>query len=293
MDSKRQGGIDLHVHSNASDGTHSPVEILQNAARLGLQAISITDHDTTEGSRQALACERPATLDFITGVEISAKVPLPSNVSGSLHILGYGIDPDYVPLVQALEQLRVARNTRTHQIVERLNQLGIDLTVEQVQAEVGQATPGRPHVARAMIKVGVVKTINEAFDRFIGHGGPAFVGKKRLSGKKTMALITAAGGVPVLAHPCLIKSDHPDMLEVLIEQLCGIGLMGLEAYYPDHSPDDVTRYLELARKFNLVVTGGSDFHGQLIPDIQMGRGRGNLYIPYTLYENLKQRMKQH
>ncbi len=287
MDSRRQGGIDLHIHSTASDGTYSPSEIFEIASRQGLEAISITDHDTTEGSRIALTCRPSSGPSFITGVEISAQAPERSNISGSLHILGYGIDPSDVPLVQALDQLRQVRNTRIHQIVQRLNQIGIALTVAQVMAEVGQATAGRPHVARALIKAGVVKNVNEAFDRFIGNDAPAFVGKKRLPCDLVFKLIQSAGGIPVMAHPSLIKCSPNDALEDLIESLCKMGLMGIEVYYPDHDAAVVAHYLSLARKFKLLVTGGSDFHGQLIPDIMMGRGRGDLYIPYTLFENLR------
>ena len=291
MDFKYQGGIDLHIHSNASDGTHSPAEILHIAAQQGLEAISITDHDSTEGSRLALACQRSASLDFITGVEISSQAPSQFKINGSLQILGYGIDPEHKPLVQALEALRQARDKRTHQIVERLNRIGIALTVEQVMAEVGQATAGRPHVARALIKAGVAADVNDAFDRFIGHGAPAFVGKKRLPYEQTFELIIKAGGVPVLAHPYLVERESEQPLEKLVEQLSASGLKGIEVYYPDHNAEAVTRYLNIAKQFKLFVTGGTDFHGQLIPDIQMGRGRGDLYIPYAVFENLRSHQK--
>jgi 3',5'-nucleoside bisphosphate phosphatase len=287
LDSNRQGGIDLHIHSTASDGTCSPAEIMQLAAHLGLEAISITDHDTTAGSLQALACQRPATLEFITGVEISAQPPVGCSVGGSLHILGYGIDPGFEPLVKALDQLQQTRHTRTHEIVQRLNHMGIPLTVAQVMAEVDQSAAGRPHVATALIKMGVVANVNEAFDRFIGQGGPAFVGKKRLPCAQTFELITSAGGMPVLAHPYLVKCQTPSQLDDLIGRLCTLGLVGLEVYYPNHPPDSVTRYLGLARKYNLLVTGGTDFHGQLIPEIKMGRGHGDLYIPYALFDQLR------
>lgn len=291
MDSNYQGGIDLHVHSNASDGTHSPAELFQIAARLGLEAISITDHDTTAGSQQAMTCERPASLAFISGVEISAEAPPHTNIKNGLHILGYGIDPYDSPLVETLETLKLARENRTRDIVQRLNELGIPLTLAEVDAEVGDATPGRPHVAKALVKAGFAENINDAFDRYIGNGAPACVGKKRLTSKQAVDLIIAAGGIPVLAHPCLIK-NNAEILEALIDELCQLGLMGLEVYYPDHSPEDVERYLRITQAFGLLATGGSDFHGQLIPEIELGRGRGDLYVPYALFEKLRQHQNQ-
>lgn len=292
LDFNHQGGIDLHIHTSASDGTFSPLEIIQMATRAGLQAISITDHDTTEGSRQALARRIPTGLHFITGVEISTQAPAECKVTGSLHILGYGIDPDFKPLGDALEQLRAARNQRTHHIVQRLNQMGIDLTLEQVKAEVGRSTPGRPHVARALIKAGVAADVNEAFEKWIGQDAPAYVGKKRLPCEQTFELIKAAGGISVLAHPYLIKCPTPNGLETLIQKLKALGLEGLEVYYPDHKPTSVQHYLTIAETHGLLITGGTDFHGRLIPDIQMGRGRGDFYVPYHLYQKLQSRLTQ-
>ncbi len=292
MDSKPCGGIDLHIHSTASDGTYTSSEILHMAERLGLEAISITDHDTLDGSRQALACEIPSTLQFITGVEISTEPPPQCKINDSLHILGYGIDLENPPLNQALADLQIARNTRTQRIVEKLNQLGFPLTLKQVLDEVGQGSAGRPHVANVMIKAGIVTNVNEAFDRYLAKGCPAYVGKDRLECRRTFELIRAAGGVPVLAHPYLIQSRQPDAVPNLVKKLCEFGLKGLEAHYPNHTPEAVSQYLKLARRYDLLVTGGSDFHGDLIPDIQMGRGKGNLYIPYELYEALLAKCSQ-
>lgn len=292
MDSKPYGGIDLHIHSTASDGTYTVPEILHMATRLGLEAISITDHDTLDGSRQALANETPPSLRFITGVEISAQPPAQCKISGSLHILGYGIDPDNSALNQALAELQKARGNRTQRIVELLNRLGIPLTLEKVMREVGQGSAGRPHVANAMIKTGIVADINEAFDRYLAKGSPAYVGKERLECRKTFELIREAGGVPVLAHPYLIQSHQPGALAILVKQLYEFGLMGLEVYYPNHTPEAVSQYLEMAKQYDLLVTGGTDFHGDLIPDIQMGSGKGDFYIPYEIYEALLAKCSQ-
>lgn len=286
MDSKQSGGIDLHIHSTASDGTHTPQEILEMAARAGLQAIAITDHDTLEGSRRAFDGDIPASLAFLTGVEISVHAPAASNISDSLHILGYGVDPDDSNLLDALDKFQKVRNTRVHRIVERLNALGIALTLEQVMGAAGDGTPGRPHVATAMVNAGYAEHINDAFDRFLGNGRPACVSKERMTCENAFELIHGAGGIPVLAHPYLIPCQGSDGLISLVEQLCAMGLKGIEVYYPKHTPEAVGQYLKLAKKYGLLATGGSDFHGALIPEIEMGCGEGGLYVPYVLYEKI-------
>ena len=287
MDSKRCGGIDLHIHSTASDGTFSPYEIIQMASRIGLDAFSITDHDTLEGSRQALYADIPSNLRFITGIEISAAIPANSSISGGVHLLGYGIDPEDAALNQTLDKFIKIRNNRIKAIVERLNALGVDLTLQQVLAEVGEGAAGRPHVATAMIKAGLARDVNDAFDRFLGNGRPACVGKERLDCRRALELIINAGGVPVLAHPYLVKCSDFGDLSRFVAQLCDLGLRGIEVYYPQHTHAAVAQYLSLAGKFALLVTGGSDFHGQLIPDVQMGCGRGDLHVPSVLFDQLR------
>ena len=258
------------------------------AARQGLEAISITDHDTLTGTRAALKADMPDGLHFITGVEISAQPPLHSQINGSLHILGYGIDPDYPPLVQALAEMQKSRDLRITQIVDRLNEIGVQITLQQVLDEVGTGSAGRPHVASTMIKYGIVADIDEAFDRYLAKGCPAFVSKARLDCSKTLALIEAAGGVPVLAHPCLINSQSQpqEKLRSLVGMLCEMGLKGLEIHYPRHSRQEVTGLIDIAEQFDLLITGGSDFHGKITPEIQMGRGLGDLNISFELYEAL-------
>jgi predicted metal-dependent phosphoesterase TrpH len=286
LESKPDGGIDLHIHSTASDGTFSPSEILQLASRSGLRAIAITDHDTLDGSRQALENGIPAGLRFITGVEISTQPAAGWESGGSLHILGYGIDPRHGELDQTLNQFQKIRVERIHRILQRLRNLGIPLTLEQVTAEVGQGAAGRPHLASAMVKAGAVKDIDEAFQKYLRQGCPAYVGKERLDCQQAFELIRAAGGIPVLAHPSLIPCRSDAELADLVADLCKIGLKGLEVYYTDHSPRDVSRYLAMAERFGLSVTGGSDFHGQLNPQVQLGKGKGDLHVPYELFETL-------
>ncbi len=289
MDSRQGGGIDLHIHSTASDGTHSPNEIVEMAARAGLRAISITDHDTLDGTRAAYHSELPPGLGFITGVEISVQAPNKICNESSLHILGYGVDPDNTALCKALDKFQDVRKLRIHRIVERLQELGIALELEQVLKEAGDGAAGRPHVAEAMVKAGHATNINDAFDRYLGNGRPACVGKERMACRDAFDFIAGADGVPVLAHPYLVAGGKPDCLVELLRHLCDLGLKGIEVYYPKHTKDAVHGYLDLAEKFNLSVTGGTDFHGALIPDILMGQGSGDLHVPFTLYEDLLSR----
>ena len=287
MDSKRCGGIDLHIHSTASDGTFSPNEIIQMAAQIGLDAISITDHDTLTGTRQALQTPFPPDLHFITGIEISAAVSADCGIRGGIHLLGYGIDPENAVLNTTLTRFSNVRAARIRTIVERLNTLGIELTLTQVNAQVGEGVAGRPHVAAAMIKAGYARDVDDAFDRFLGNDRPAYVGKERLDCRTALELITNAGGIPVLAHPYLVDHRDPNIFSAFVGQLCEMGLRGIEVYYPHHTREAVARYLLLADQFDLLVTGGSDFHGQLMPDVQLGSGRGDLYVPTMLYDALR------
>jgi len=285
LDSNRHGGIDLHIHSTASDGIHTPLDIVQMAVDLGLEAIAITDHDTLEGIRHVQNSALPDCLHFVSGLEISAAPPAGFPMKGSLHILGYGVDPTDQPLQSALNELQEARRRRNPQIIARLNEIGIPIAMQEVEQLVGQGSAGRPHIARVLIEKGVVADINTAFDLYLAKGRPAYVDKYRIPAHRALALIHAAGGVSVLAHPYLVpESEHP--LEDLIDMLHAMGLTGIEAYYPHHNRHDVERYLGLARRYGLIVTGGTDFHGNQTPEIHLGRGLGDLFVPFDLYKTL-------
>lgn len=292
MSSDPIGGIDLHIHSNASDGTFSPEEIVRMAVEKKLRAIAITDHDTLVGSRSVLAGALPDHLHFITGVEISTAAPAGFRMGGSLHILGYGVDVDHAPLEQALADLQRARDERIPKIVDLLNRAGVPITMSAVTALVGDGSAGRPHVARALIRAGAAKNVNDAFDRYLAKGQPAYVEKRRLDCRIAIELIRDAGGIAVLAHPYLVPGGGSEALVALLDPLCDMGLMGIEAYYSRHTPEDVGFYLDLAERYDLVVTGGSDFHGDLIPDIEMGSGLGDLFVPFSLYEALVLRIQK-
>jgi predicted metal-dependent phosphoesterase TrpH len=280
--------IDLHIHTTASDGTFTPQEILSRAQRLQLKAIAITDHDTVAGSKDALCSGIPPSLKFLTGVEISATPPPFYPGSGSFHLLGYSIHLDDPKLNRILEKLQQARKNRNPTIINRLNELGISITLDEVRKEAGEGQLGRPHIAQLMVKKGVVASIDEAFDRFLGTGKPAYVDKQRVDCFKAIEIILNAGGVPVLAHPGLLDYSKENQIDELIGNLKKAGIQGLEVYYSEHTPDQTRLFAELAHRHGLLMTGGSDFHGDIQPEIKMGSGKGDLVVPYELFEKLIQ-----
>jgi hypothetical protein len=286
LEFRHSPSIDLHIHSTASDGTLTPAEIIALALRLRLGAISITDHDSIAGSREALLDGIPEGLGFVTGVEISAEPPPSYPGAGSIHILGYGLRLDDPELNGALEKLQDARKDRNPQIIARLNKLGIAIGLEEVAREAGDGQPGRPHIAKLLVRKGVVRTIDEAFDRYLGNGKPAYVEKFRIESSQAIELINGAGGIPVLAHPCLLELESDQQLDEILREMMSMGLKGLEVYFSEHSPEQTRRYAELAQRCDLLMTGGSDFHGDIQPDVQMGVGRGGLHVPFELYERL-------
>jgi len=287
LDYRLNENVDLHIHSTASDGTLSPAEILAKAQELNLKAIAITDHDTIDGSKRLLAEGIPPGIQFLTGVEISTN-PLPAfPMPGSLHILGYGFHLGDARLNQSLNRLQEARRNRNPQIIERLNRLGFDLCLKSVLNETDPDSQiGRPHIARLMVKKGFAKSLDDAFNTYLGAGKPAYVEKYRIECAQAIKLIRGAGGIPVLAHPILLNMGVGKRFEALIISLKSLGLKGIEVYYPDHTPKLTSYFAELAKYQNLLMTGGTDFHGMLKPEIKMGSGNGDLAIPYTLYEKL-------
>ena len=288
MDFDPPACVDLHIHTSASDGTFSPTEILDLAADLQLGAIAITDHDTLDGSREALSAGIPKRMGFITGVEISAERPsfLPGN--GSCHILGYRVNPDDHDLNQTLEKLQNARKDRNPRILERLRSLGFDMAMGDIQQAAGpKGQIGRPHFAQVMLNKGYVPTFNAAFDDYLATGKPAYVDKYRVACSRAIELIRAAGGIPVLAHPALLGTPGGLLDDSVVLALKEMGLIGIEAFYTEHTPTQQAHYLDLARNHGLLVTGGSDFHGKFKPRTKLGRGLGNLQVPIDLYHALK------
>ncbi|OEU68342.1 MAG: phosphatase [Desulfobacterales bacterium PC51MH44] len=278
--------IDLHIHSTSSDGTLSPLEILRLAQDLNLGAIAITDHDTIEGSKDALAFGIPPSVNFLTGVEISASPPPSFPCPGSLHVLGYAINIDDPVLNHNLVLLQESRKNRNPRILESLASIGIELSLSEIRNEIGGYHLGRPHIAQLMVKKGFVQSIDEAFDKYLGKGKPAYVDRYRIDCVRAIEIILGAGGIPVLAHPFLLQIKNDDVLEDLIIALKEMGLKGIEVYYPEHTPELVAYYTEIANRHGLLMTGGTDFHGSLKPEIKMGSGKGDFLVPYELYEKL-------
>ncbi|MEE8480618.1 MAG: PHP domain-containing protein, partial [Desulfobacterales bacterium] len=206
--------------------------------------------------------------------------------SGSIHILGYSINLDDPILNHTLKVLQEARKNRNPQILERLNNIGIDITFNDILKEAGDGQVGRPHIAQSMVNKGFVKSIDEAFNNYLGQGKPAYVDKFRVDCSKAIKIILDSGGFPVLAHPVLLKTKNDDILENLVVTLKTMGLKGIEVYYPEHSPDNIAYYTKLAKRYDLLMTGGTDFHGSLKPDLKIGSGNGDFFVPYELYEKL-------
>jgi predicted metal-dependent phosphoesterase TrpH len=278
--------IDLHIHSTASDGTLTPAEIISLAKDLNLGAIAITDHDTLDGSKDALSFGIPPSVKFLTGVEISAEPPPSFYCAGSFHILGYAVDIDHPALNHKLSMLRDSRKNRNPQILKLLSRFGIEIEFDEVRKLAGDSQLGRPHIAQLMVDKGYVRSIDSAFDEYLGNGKPAYVDRFRFECEETIKAILNAGGIPVLAHPLLLGIKENDVIEDLIAVLTDMGLRGIEAYYPEHTKNLIAYYSRLARHFNLLITGGTDFHGGIKPDIQMGVGNGDFFVPFELYEKL-------
>jgi 3',5'-nucleoside bisphosphate phosphatase len=275
--------IDLHTHSTASDGSYPPREVIRLARERGLRAIALTDHDTIDGLPEAMAAGLEFGIEVIPGVEISAEHP-----NGSMHILGYFLEYQSELLARRLGVLKQARLDRNPQIIAKLNQLGIPLTLEQVAAISGGGQMGRPHIAQALYQGGHVRTLQEAFDRYLGNHGQAFVNKFRFPPDEAIAMIREAKGVPVLAHPFTLGLASAETLRPRLAELKGLGLAGLECYYPEHSSGQQALYLSLARELGLLITGGSDFHGANKPDVHLGRINCQSLLVYELVAAIKQ-----
>ncbi len=274
--------IDLHVHSTASDGSYPPAEVVRQAKAGGLAAIALTDHDTVDGLAEAVAAGEHLGVEVIPGVEISARCP-----GGTMHILGLFVDYHNGLLDQRLAVLKQARVDRNPQIIAKLNALNIPITMARVEEISGGGQVGRPHIARALMEAGYVRSIQEAFDTFLRLGGKAYVSKFRFPPDQALAMIREAKGIPVLAHPFTLNLGSAFALKNRITELKDLGLAGLEVFYSEHSPEQEALYLKLARELNLLVTGGSDYHGQNKPEITLGSFASQSKLTYSLVEALK------
>jgi len=267
------GGVDLHSHTTASDGTLRPGALVAEAARRGVRVLAVTDHDTTDGLAEAIeAAKRYPPLTIVPGIEINCDVE-----GAEIHNLGYCMDYAAEWFQDFCRAQREERRARVHRIAQRLAALGLPIDVERVLALVQEGSAGRPHVARVMVERGYVKTVREAFDRYLAAGKPAHVPRTKLSPEDAVRLLRRAAGVPVFAHPGLSDRD------ALIPSLVAAGLMGIECYYAEHSPAQRGAYVDLCRQHGLVATGGSDFHG---PTVRAG-SLGYPPVPLAVWEALQ------
>jgi len=274
--------IDLHVHSTASDGSFSPKELVKLSRKKGLSAIALTDHDTVAGNEEAIDSGKELDLEVISGVELSAYFE-----KGTLHILGYFVDYEGKNFLRKVSILQEARAERNPKIIKKLQKLGIPIDYQEVMAVSGGGQIGRPHIAQVLIKKGIVNSIDEAFERFLRKGRPAYVEKERITAKQCLDILLETNALPVLAHPYTLHLDEYE-LKRFVKKLKDSGLVGIEVYYSDHNPAQIASYLELAKTFGLAITGGSDFHGENKEGVELGTGYGNLCISYSLLEKLKQ-----
>jgi predicted metal-dependent phosphoesterase TrpH len=282
--------FDLHVHSSVSDGTVPPARLVSRAARLGVAGLALTDHDTLAGVEEALAEGETTGVEVLAGIEISVSE---NDGARQVHILGFGTDHPSPKLRRRLEELRVERLERGLRMLERLRGLGIDLPDRLVHEVGGRGSVGRPHIAEALVRARVCSTPQEAFDRFIGHRGPAYVPRAGMTTAEAIDVIHGAGGIAVLAHPPLsVGIDRPGGLDALAGELKRGGLDGLEVWHPGHSPRQRRRLAAIARAHGLLPTGGSDFHGTHRPDIEIGRGRGNISVSAETFRGVVERIRE-
>lgn len=272
--------IDLHTHSTASDGTLTPAELVKAAKKVGLTAVALTDHDTMDGLPEALETGVKIGLEVIPGCELSVESRI-----GVLHVVGLWVDPYSERLIRVFEQVRDRRLERNESVVGKLQELGFDITMEEVQGHAA-GTVGRPHMARIMIEKGYVRNFEEAFSDYLGKKGKAYFPKNNISAEEAFELLRSTDATPVLAHPFLLSSDE-DVLDREVGRLKEMGLQGIEVYYSSHTIEMTGIAKGLARKYDLLPSGGSDFHGSVKPGIQLGKGTGSLFVHHSVLDDMK------
>lgn len=273
--------IDLHVHSTFSDGTLTPTQLVSLALKSNLEAFALTDHDTTEGIDEALSAAKDVNLEVIPGIEFSTEYR-----GKDIHILGYYINPDNENFISKVQEFRDSRENRNKKMCAKLNELGIDIDYDSFVKDYPDSVITRAHYAKYMVAHGYIKYMDEAFEKYIGDDCPGFIPREKITPTQAVSLIISCGGIPVLAHPILYKLSDSD-LEELVASLKKSGLKGIETIYSTNSQTDERLIRKLASKYKLLITGGSDFHGNNKPNLMLGCGRGDLFIPTKLLPPLK------
>ena len=273
--------VDLHVHSTESDGTLTPEDLVAEAKKAGLAAFALTDHDTCQGVCKAMPLAASAGIELIPGIELSTDYH-----GKEVHIVGLYIDIENEQLLKKTAEYRKCRSERNALIVEALQKEGLSITMEELVAENPDCVITRANIARFLYEHGQIKSVREAFDRYIGDHCKCYVGRLKVASTDAVRLIKEAGGTAILAHPLLYGLSNTN-LEKMIDELKPAGLDGLEAIYSTYTTGEEQQMKRLARENGLLISGGSDFHGSNKPDIALGRGRGHLYIPYSVLETIK------
>ncbi len=278
--------IDLHSHTNESDGTFTPGELVDLAMERGVEALAISDHDTFAGFDQALPLAQSRGLELVCGIELSTRVP--GTRVRTVHLLGYFLhQPPAAEFRKWLDELIEGRRDRNQRLITSLRERGVDIDLREVE-KLGRTLTGRPHFARVLIQKGYVSSFDEAFRNYLGESAPSYVERFAPYVVEAIQRVVDAGGLPVLAHPIRLGFRDYDAEEKFIGELRDAGLRGIEVFHSDHRPADMARYAGIASKYNLAVSGGSDFHGEVKPQISLGTGyNGNLNIPKSVLEGLR------
>lgn len=274
------GYIDLHTHSTCSDGTFTPTEVVKEAAKAGLRAIALTDHDTVDGLEEAVEAGKKYGLEVITGIEFSVASDT------EMHLLGLNFSLNCPEIKNILGEMIIQRDLRNYKVIDLLAELGIHITIDDILAEATSKVTGRSQIAKAMLKKGYVSSIKEAFDKYLSFGKPAFVERSTLSPEKAIEIIKKSGGISSLAHLNQTGKSDEELYKILTN-LKNAGLDAVEGYYTEYTEDMNLRYRKMAADIGLKLTGGSDFHGSNKDGYNIGTGKGNLRIPYELLESLR------
>ncbi|SHN49657.1 PHP domain-containing protein [Desulfovibrio litoralis] len=286
--------IDLHTHSNCSDGSDSPSELIKKAKKSKLSAIALTDHDTIAGIPEAKTKSQELNIEFIPGCELATEWEF-----GEIHILGLWVKHDDKNLINELKELQNARYQRNIQIIKKLQSLNIKIEYDYVKEicnkdklqGINESSLGRPHIAHALIELKEVENNKEAFTKYLAKNAPAYVSRRLFPLKKTIEILKNAGGTVVWAHPMLTSAPN-ELIEQKVKEMTNYGLDALEVYHSEHSSEGTRFCVELAKNYNLDISGGSDYHGELKPGVKLGSGRGGLRVAEFVLEKLKERRKR-